>query len=66
MTARRWATAGAAVCALCVMYVVLRRGLALTRVGVASELWLGSRRTLAVAWTRGVDDGHRVAVWCCI
>ena len=53
-------------CALCVMHVVLRRGLPLACVGIASELGLGSRRTLAVAWTRGVDDGHRVAVSCCI
>ena len=53
-------------CAWCSMDVVLRRGSALVCVGVASELGLGSRRTLAVAWTRGVDDGHRVAVSCCI
>ena len=40
------------------MDVVLRRGSAPVRLGSVPELGFGSRRTLAVCWARGVDDGH--------
>ena len=46
------------------MDVVLRRGSAPVCLGSAPELWFGSRWTVAVAWARGVDDGHGRPVWC--
>ena len=45
-------------CAWCRIDVVLRRGSAPVGLGSALELWFGSRWTVAVAWARGVDDGH--------